>query len=112
MDLNHRPHPYQGCALTELSYGPGLAGRMSYGATRHPTFVRKRMAPERKRPPQKRGPFLKVTKSACEAQSHHDLLLWPGAHDLCRQLPVLEQGDCRDAHDAVSRGDGGGLVDV
>jgi hypothetical protein len=22
MDLNHRPHPYQGCALTELSYGP------------------------------------------------------------------------------------------
>jgi hypothetical protein len=27
MDLNHRPHPYQGCALTELSYGP---------QTRHP----------------------------------------------------------------------------
>src|SRR5918912_1302819 len=24
MDLNHRPHPYQGCALTELSYGPLL----------------------------------------------------------------------------------------
>ncbi len=22
MDLNHRPHPYQGCALTGLSYGP------------------------------------------------------------------------------------------
>src|SRR4051794_40758299 len=22
MDLNHRPHPYQGCALTELSYRP------------------------------------------------------------------------------------------
>ena len=24
MDLNHGPHPYQGCALTELSYGPRL----------------------------------------------------------------------------------------
>src|SRR5438093_9801713 len=24
MDLNHRPHPYQGCALTELSYGPWI----------------------------------------------------------------------------------------
>jgi hypothetical protein len=22
VDLNHRPHPYQGCALTGLSYGP------------------------------------------------------------------------------------------
>src|SRR3954471_11253615 len=22
MDSNHRPHPYQGCALTELSYRP------------------------------------------------------------------------------------------
>lgn len=22
MDLNHRPHPYQGCALTGLSYEP------------------------------------------------------------------------------------------
>ncbi len=22
VDLNHRPHPYQGCALTELSYWP------------------------------------------------------------------------------------------
>src|SRR5438105_15197447 len=22
MDLNHRPHPYQGCALTKLSYRP------------------------------------------------------------------------------------------
>ena len=22
LDLNQRPHPYQGCALTELSYGP------------------------------------------------------------------------------------------
>ena len=25
MDLNHRPHPYQGCALTALSYGPERA---------------------------------------------------------------------------------------
>ena len=24
MDLNHRPHPYQGCALTKLSYRPYL----------------------------------------------------------------------------------------
>ena len=22
VDLNHRPHPYQGCALTKLSYRP------------------------------------------------------------------------------------------
>ena len=22
VDLNHGPHPYQGCALTGLSYGP------------------------------------------------------------------------------------------
>src|SRR5262249_3112899 len=28
MDLNHRPHPYQGCALTKLSYRPvGWTGR-------------------------------------------------------------------------------------
>ena len=33
MDLNHRPHPYQGCALTELSYGP-------YGRIKHPTCAR------------------------------------------------------------------------
>ena len=25
VDLNHRPHPYQGCALASLSYGPKLA---------------------------------------------------------------------------------------
>jgi hypothetical protein len=24
VDLNHGPHPYQGCALTGLSYGPRL----------------------------------------------------------------------------------------
>ena len=24
VDLNHGPHPYQGCALTGLSYGPQL----------------------------------------------------------------------------------------
>nr|ADI18418.1 hypothetical protein [uncultured delta proteobacterium HF4000_08N17] len=24
VDLNHRPHPYQGCALTKLSYRPLL----------------------------------------------------------------------------------------
>jgi hypothetical protein len=24
LDLNQGPHPYQGCALTELSYGPRL----------------------------------------------------------------------------------------
>jgi hypothetical protein len=29
MDLNHRPHPYQGCALTELSYGPEIAVRQN-----------------------------------------------------------------------------------
>jgi hypothetical protein len=23
-DLNLRPHPYQGCALTKLSYWPGM----------------------------------------------------------------------------------------
>ena len=32
MDLNHRPHPYQGCALTELSYGP--SGRAYYPSLR------------------------------------------------------------------------------
>ena len=25
VDSNHRPHPYQGCALTKLSYRPKLA---------------------------------------------------------------------------------------
>ena len=24
MDLNHRPHAYQACALNQLSYRPGL----------------------------------------------------------------------------------------
>ena len=24
VDLNHGPHPYQGCALTGLSYGPRI----------------------------------------------------------------------------------------
>ncbi len=24
VDLNHGPHPYQGCALTGLSYGPSM----------------------------------------------------------------------------------------
>ena len=27
MDLNHRPLPYQGSALTKLSYGPEIACR-------------------------------------------------------------------------------------
>jgi hypothetical protein len=31
MDLNHRPHPYQGCALTELSYGPFRNGNPTCG---------------------------------------------------------------------------------
>jgi len=32
-DLNLRPHPYQGCALTKLSYWPGKA----LARTRTPT---------------------------------------------------------------------------
>src|SRR5579863_7846214 len=32
MDLNHRPHPYQVCALTELSYRPRTCGRPSKAA--------------------------------------------------------------------------------
>jgi hypothetical protein len=27
VDLNHGPHPYQGCALTGLSYGPRLVAK-------------------------------------------------------------------------------------
>ena len=29
-DLNFRPHPYQGCALTKLSYRPTYVDRASY----------------------------------------------------------------------------------
>ena len=29
VDLNHGPHPYQGCALTGLSYGPQLVVKES-----------------------------------------------------------------------------------
>ena len=36
MDLNHRPHPYQGCALTELSYGPRKAAGRPATRRRHP----------------------------------------------------------------------------
>ena len=28
VDLNHGPHPYQGCALTGLSYGPRLVAKV------------------------------------------------------------------------------------
>ncbi len=31
MDLNHRPLPYQGSALTELSYRPEVGGRILSG---------------------------------------------------------------------------------
>jgi hypothetical protein len=27
VDSNHRPHPYQGCALTKLSYRPNKLGK-------------------------------------------------------------------------------------
>ena len=35
VDSNHRPHPYQGCALTELSYRPVSGGR---GQPAHPAI--------------------------------------------------------------------------
>ena len=31
VDSNHRPHPYQGCALTGLSYGPRRDGECING---------------------------------------------------------------------------------
>ena len=42
VDLNHRPHPYQGCALTELSYGPFRIGHPMTGlrAGRRPRSLR------------------------------------------------------------------------
>ena len=35
VDLNHRPHPYQGCALTKLSYRPAFLAAIFFHALRY-----------------------------------------------------------------------------
>ena len=47
MELNHRPHPYQGCALTNLSYRPSAAFKVVWeGAQAEPFTLKEVIQPQ------------------------------------------------------------------
>src|SRR6185295_11055383 len=77
LDLNQRPHPYQGCALTELSYRPGGRCRGLHHARRQAyAGLRKGV---------NRGPDLRVTRRSVQLPAFGERDLDP-ADDVGEQV--------------------------